>query len=106
MPRKPPAPTHPGELLREILDEHLRLPIATAARAMKVSRASLHAVLAGRTALTPLMALRFARLTGTSAGLLVQMQARLDLWQAEERWGRQVSAEVARARAGTRALRS
>ena len=27
------TPTHPGELMREILDEHVKLPIAAAARA-------------------------------------------------------------------------
>jgi addiction module HigA family antidote len=96
--RQQRAPTHPGELTREMLDER-RLSIAEAARRMKVSRASLHAVFAGRTALSPLMAMRFARLTGGSAELLIQMQARLDLWKAEERWGPRVAAEVDRARA-------
>src|SRR4051794_39243815 len=53
------SPTHPGELMREILTEHLRLPIAEAARRMKVSRPSLYAVLNGEGAVTAEMALRF-----------------------------------------------
>jgi len=79
------APTHPGELMREILDEHLKLPIATAARRMKVSRPSLYAVLNGSAALTADMALRFGRLSGGAAELYVQMQAQRDLWLAEQR---------------------
>jgi addiction module HigA family antidote len=79
------APTHPGELMREILDEHVKLPIAAAARRMKVSRPALHAVLNGSAAVTADMALRFSRLTGGVPDLYVQMQAQRDLWLAEQR---------------------
>ncbi len=58
------APTHPGELMREILDEHLKLPIAAAARRMKVSRPALYAVLNGTAAVTAHMALRLGRPSG------------------------------------------
>ena len=79
------APTHPGELMREILDEHVKLPIAAAARRMKVSRPSLYAVLNGTAAVTADMALKFGRLTGGAPELYVQMQAQRDLWLAEQR---------------------
>src|SRR5829696_1363874 len=79
------APTHPGELMREILEEHARMPIAEAARRMDVSRRSLHAILRGESAVTPDMALRFARLTGGVADLYVNMQTNRDLWLAAER---------------------
>ena len=78
-------PTHPGELMREILDEHVKLPIAAAARRMKVSRPSLYAVLNGTAAVTADMALRFGRLTGGAPELYVQMQTQRDLWLAERR---------------------
>jgi addiction module HigA family antidote len=78
-------PTHPGELMREILDEHVKLPIAAAARRMKVSRPSLYAVLNGTATVTADMALRFGRLTGGAPELYVQMQAQRDLWLAEQR---------------------
>ena len=81
------APTHPGELFREIIEEHLRLPISEAASRMGISRQSLHAVLSGQTAVTAEMALRFARLGGGAAELYLQMQARRDLWLAEQRLG-------------------
>jgi antitoxin HigA-1 len=79
------APTHPGELFREILEEHLRLSISEAARRIGISRQSLYAVLRGEAAVTAEMALRFARLCGGAAELYLQMQARRDLWLAEQR---------------------
>lgn len=79
------APSHPGELMREILDDHVKLPIAEAARRMKVSRPSLYAVLNGSSAVTADMALRFGRLTGGAADLYLQMQTQRDLWLAEQR---------------------
>ena len=85
--RRPLArrPTHPGVLMREVLEEHVRLPIAEAARRMKISRPSLYAVLNSDGAVTADMALRFGRLTGGTAELYIQMQAQLDLWMARER---------------------
>ena len=79
------APTHPGELMREVLDDHVKLPIAAAARRMKISRPSLYAVLNGTAGVTADMALRFGRLTGGAPELYVQMQAQRDLWLAERR---------------------
>jgi plasmid maintenance system antidote protein VapI len=51
---------------------------------MGISRQSLYAVLRGG-AVTAKMALRFARLCGGAAELYLQMQARRDLWLAEQR---------------------
>lgn len=79
------APTHPGELMREILDEHVNLPLAEAARRMKISRPSLYAVLNGKSAVTADMALRFGKLVGGAPELYLRMQANHDLWRAQER---------------------
>jgi addiction module HigA family antidote len=79
------VPTHPGELFREVLDDHVRLTVSEAARRMQVSRQSLHAVLRGEASVSADMALRFGRLTGGSPDLYVQMQAQRDLWLAQQR---------------------
>ena len=79
------VPTHPGELFREILDDHVRLTVSEAARRMQISRQSLHAVLRGEASVSADMALRFGRLTGGSPDLYVQMQAQRDLWLAQQR---------------------
>jgi addiction module HigA family antidote len=83
------APTHPGELMREILEDHVKLPIAEAARRMKVSRAALYAVLDGRSAVTAEMAVRFAKLVGGEPSLYLHMQTGRDLWFAQEKLSRE-----------------
>jgi addiction module HigA family antidote len=52
------CPSHPGELLREILADGLELSVAEAARQLGVSRMTLHRLLRGEQAVTPEMALR------------------------------------------------
>jgi addiction module HigA family antidote len=79
------TPSHPGELMREILADHVKMSIAEAARRMRVSRPALYAVLNGSSAATADMVLRFTRLTGGAPDLYLQMQASRDLWLAEQR---------------------
>jgi addiction module HigA family antidote len=86
------APSHPGLLIREILQEHLGVNISEAARQMHVSRQSLHAVLRGAASLTPEMALRLGRLFGADPALWLNMQMAHDLWKIE----RALRAELAR----------
>ena len=76
---------HPGALMREILEDHLKLTIAEAARRMGVSRPAVYAVLNGTAAVTAEMALRFARLTGGAPELYLNMQTRYELEAARER---------------------
>jgi antitoxin HigA-1 len=85
------APTHPGELMREIIEEHVDVSVTEAARRMGVSRQALHAVLRGRTAVSADMALRFAQLVGGQAELFLRMQENLDLWLARQRLGARLS---------------
>jgi addiction module HigA family antidote len=79
------APVHPGELMREILEDHVKVPIAEAARRMGVSRPALYAVFTGSAAVTAEMALRFGRLTGGAPELYLNMQTRHDLEAAAQR---------------------
>jgi antitoxin HigA-1 len=78
-------PVHPGALMREILDDHAGLPIAEAARRMRISRPALYAVLNGTAAVTADMALRFGRLTGGAPALYLAMQTVHDLETAQLR---------------------
>ena len=77
-------PTHPGELMREILD-NARLPISVAAARMRMSRQTLSTVVHGRRAVTPETALRFTRLVGGNAELYLEMQSARDLWYERQR---------------------
>ena len=75
-------PSHPGELIREVIEDHLCLSKAEAARRMKISRAALYAVLSGTGAVTADMAVRFAAIGGGEPQLLLNMQGAYDLWYA------------------------
>ena len=79
------ATVHPGALMREILEEHLKMTITEAARRMKISRPALYAVLNGTAAVTAEMALRFACLAGGAPELYLNMQAGHDLELAKQR---------------------
>ena len=81
------CPTHPGELLREIIAESLRLSVSEAARQLGVSRMSLHRVLRGEQAVTPEMALRLGKLCGNGPELWLRMQMARDLWRLERSMG-------------------
>jgi addiction module HigA family antidote len=77
------APTHPGELLREDVLPALGKPVAEVARELRISRQTLHAILAETAAVTPAMALRLGKFCGNGPNLWLNMQKARDLWHAE-----------------------
>ena len=76
-------PVHPGQILRDDVLPALGLSVTDMARRLRVSRATLHRLLACEIGVSPEMALRLGKLCGNGAGLWLRMQADLDLWQAE-----------------------
>jgi addiction module HigA family antidote len=86
------CPTHPGELLRAILADGLKLSVAAAARQLGVSRMTLHRLLRGEQAVTPEMALRLGKLCGNGPELWLRMQMARDLWRLR----RKLRADLAR----------
>jgi addiction module HigA family antidote len=78
-------PTHPGALMRETIEDHLGLSKSEVARRMKISRATLYAILTGESAVTADMAVRFAAIGGGEPQLFLNMQAAHDLWHAQQR---------------------
>jgi antitoxin HigA-1 len=78
-------PTHPGELMRETIEDHLKISKSEAARRMKISRAALYAVLGGGSIVTADMAVRFSAIGGGEPQLFLNMQAAHDLWHAQRR---------------------
>ena len=75
-------PTHPGEMLREDFLPEFELTVAGLADAIGVSRQSVNELLRGRRAVSPEMALRFARLFGNSPEFWLNAQRAVDLWDA------------------------
>jgi addiction module HigA family antidote len=82
----PPAwrPSHPGVLLREVVLPALRLTVKDAAEKLGVSRQTLHAILSGKSAVTPEMAVRLGKFCGDGPGVWLRMQQAHDLWKAEK----------------------
>lgn len=76
-------PVHPGEVLREDVLPALGLSVSETARRLRVSRQTLHDLLAERKGFTPEMALRVGKLAGNGATLWLSMQQDRDLWYAE-----------------------
>jgi addiction module HigA family antidote len=85
--KQPPAmePVHPGAILREDVLPALNLTVAEAARQLGVSRQMLYSILAGRSAVSPEMAVRLGRFCGNGAGFWLRMQTAYDLWHAERK---------------------
>jgi addiction module HigA family antidote len=79
------APAHPGEILRGDVLPALGLSVIEAAKELRVSRQTLHRILAGKMAVSPEMAVRFGKFCGNGPGLWLRLQAAYDLWHAEKR---------------------
>lgn len=79
-------PVHPGELLKQILEgdeDNAPVAVLTAAKALGVSRQTLHRVLAGTSPVTVDLARRIGLFAGNGPGLWLRMQSAYDLWHAE-----------------------
>jgi addiction module HigA family antidote len=72
-------------LFADIVLPELKMSVTEAARQLGVSRQTLHAVMAGRSAVTAEMALRLGRFCGNGPGLWLRMQQSFDLWGAERK---------------------
>lgn len=82
--RRSIPPTHPGELLREDFLPDYDLTATGLAEALGVSRQSINELLRERRAVSPVMALRLARLFGNSPEFWLNAQHARDLWASEE----------------------
>ena len=77
-------PTHPGEVLKEDVIIPLRLSITEAAKHLGINPSILSALVNCNSSLTPEMAIRIGKATKTTPESWLYMQAKYDLWQAEQ----------------------
>lgn len=84
------APTHPRAILRDDILAGLGVSVSEAARQLRVTRQTLHRILAGTAAITPDMAVRLGKFCGNGPALWLRMQQAYDLWHAERRLRREV----------------
>ena len=78
-------PVHPGVLLREDVLKPLGLTVTKAASDLGVSRKTLSELINEKASLSPDMAVRIAKATGTSPESWLNMQSKLDLWISEQK---------------------
>jgi len=71
-------PPHPGELIGDTLDE-LGVSISAAARGLGITRQQLHNLIAGRSGITPEMAVKLEKAIGSTADTWLRMQMQYDL---------------------------
>ena len=71
------APVHPGEILREDVLPALGLSVIEAAKELRVSRQTLHRILAGKMAVSPEMAVRLGKFCGNGSGAVAAPASRL-----------------------------
>jgi addiction module HigA family antidote len=70
--------------LRDDVLPALELSVSEAARQLRVTRQTLHRVLAGKSGVSPEMAVRLGKFCGNGPGLWLRMQQTFDLWHAEK----------------------
>ncbi len=88
-------PAHPGEILKTMYMEPMKVTITQVADALGVSRKHVSAIVNGRAPISPDMAVRLAGVFGTEPEIWVNLQAQHDLWLVRQQ-ERPVRADSAR----------
>jgi antitoxin HigA-1 len=78
-------PAHPGQFIRMEVIEPLGLSVTKAAKVLGVTRPALSALLNGRAALSPEMALRVEKAFGPRMDTLLRMQTAFEIAEAREK---------------------
>lgn len=75
-------PSHPGRFIRMEIIEPLELSVTDAAKALRVTRPALSALLNERASLSPEMALRLEKAFGVKMDTLLRMQTAYEIAEA------------------------
>ena len=80
-------PAHPGQFIRMEVIEPLGLSVTDAAKVLGVTRPALSALINGRAALSPDMAIRVEKAFGPKMDTLLRMQTAYEIAEARDRQG-------------------
>jgi len=78
-------PAHPGQFIKMEVIEPLNLSVTQAAKVLGVTRSALSALLNGRAALSPEMALRIEKAFGPKMDTLLRMQTAYEIAETRDR---------------------
>jgi addiction module HigA family antidote len=78
-------PPHPGEFIKEVYLEPLRITPRRVALQLKVSPTTFSRLLKGQSKISSEMALRLSKCLGRSPASWLAMQNIYDLWQAKDK---------------------
>jgi addiction module HigA family antidote len=90
---KPRPPVHPGEILKETLED-LGLSMNRLAQEIRVPANRISAIIAGQRSITGETALRLGRYFGTTPAYWINIQARYDLETARDEWESRIQSEI------------
>src|SRR5947209_5127605 len=79
------APSHPGELLREVILPAIGKPKSEIARLLGISRQALYDILNEKAPISAEMAVKVGKLCGNGPNLWINLQRTYDLWHAQRR---------------------
>jgi antitoxin HigA-1 len=79
------VPSHPGELLRELVLPAIAKPKSEIARLLGISRQALYDILNEKAPITAEMAVKLGKLCGNGPNLWINLQRTYDLWHAQRR---------------------
>lgn len=77
-------PPHPGEVLKELYMEPLKVSVTTLARALGVRRATVSAIVNANAGISSNMAIKLGHAFKTTPDLWLSMQMEYDLWNATQ----------------------
>ncbi|OGR10713.1 MAG: addiction module antidote protein, HigA family [Desulfobacula sp. GWF2_41_7] len=78
------TPPHPGEFIKEVYLEPLRVSPRSVALKLKVSPSTFSRIIKGQSSISPEMVLRLSKCLGRSPESWLLMQDSFDLWQAKQ----------------------
>jgi addiction module HigA family antidote len=80
-------PNHPGDIIRDCLDE-LGVSVTEGAKALGVTRSALSRLINGKAGVSAEMAVRLEKAIGSKAGFWLRLQLNYDLAKIQERSGK------------------
>ncbi|HNW26334.1 MAG TPA: HigA family addiction module antitoxin [Candidatus Gastranaerophilaceae bacterium] len=78
-------PPHPGEILLEEYIKPLNFTVSAFALNLGTSRKNLSEIVNEKVGISPEMALKLAKVLGTSPEIWLRLQLKYDLWQAKQK---------------------